>query len=55
MVDLKNIVKAQIANEGVSEENIDVAPYCTSCDNDKFFSHRKQKGKSGLLGGFIQR
>ncbi len=55
MLDLKNIVKAQIVKEGVSEDNIDVAPYCTSCDNNMFFSHRRQNGKSGLLGGFIQR
>lgn len=55
MVDLKNIVKAQLTREGIIEDNIDVAPYCTSCDNRMFFSHRRQKGKSGLLGGFIQR
>lgn len=55
MVDLKNIVKTQLITEGVREDNIDVAPFCTFCDNDKFFSHRRQKGKSGLLGGFIQR
>ncbi len=54
MLDLKGIVKAQLKEKGVKEENIDVAPYCTSCNNDLFFSHRKQKGKSGLLGGFIQ-
>ncbi len=54
MLDLKRIVKLQLENAGVSEDNIDVAPYCTACDNDKFFSHRRQGGKSGLLGGFIQ-
>lgn len=54
MLDLKSIVKKQLVDAGVLEENIDVAPYCTSCDNEMFFSHRKQNGKSGLLGGFIQ-
>lgn len=55
MLDLKNIVKNQLTESGIKEENIDVAPFCTSCDNDKFFSHRRQNGKSGLLGGFIQK
>lgn len=54
MLDLKAIVKKQLMLAGVLSENIDVAEMCTCCDNDNFFSHRKQKGKSGLLGGFIQ-
>ena len=54
MLDLKSIVKTQLLNIGVREENIDLCPMCTACENDLFFSHRKQQGKSGLLGGFIQ-
>lgn len=55
MLDLKSIVKTQLLTEGLKEENIDMTVICTACSNDLFFSHRKQKGKSGLLGGFIQR
>lgn len=54
MIDLKNITKAQLRNIGLREENIENCNVCTSCRNDLFFSHRRQNGKSGLLGGFIQ-
>ena len=39
-VDLKNINKQQLLEAGVEE--IDVCPYCTVCDNDMFFSYRKE-------------
>lgn len=39
-VDLKNINARQLNEAGVTE--IDVCPYCTSCDNDLFFSYRKE-------------
>ena len=39
-VDLKEINKRQIEECGVKE--IDVCPYCTVCDNDLFFSYRKE-------------
>jgi YfiH family protein len=41
-VDLKGINARQIKECGVSK--IDVAPYCTSCDNNLFFSYRKENG-----------
>ncbi len=39
-VDLKEINKRQLQEKGVKE--IDVCPYCTVCDNDLFFSYRKE-------------
>lgn len=39
-VDLKNINRQQLLEAGVSE--IDVCPYCTVCNNDLFFSYRKE-------------
>lgn len=39
-VDLKGINKRQLEECGVKE--IDVCPYCTVCDNDMFFSYRKE-------------
>lgn len=39
-VDLKNINKRQLLEIGV--QNIDVCPYCTVCNNDYFFSYRKE-------------
>ena len=38
--DLKEINRRQLLQSGV--ERIDVCPYCTVCDNDLFFSYRKE-------------
>lgn len=42
--DLKNINKQQLIETGISLTNIDVCPYCTCCDNNLFFSYRKENG-----------
>lgn len=39
-VDLKQINARQLEEIGVKK--IDICPYCTSCNNDKFFSYRKE-------------
>ncbi len=54
MVDLKNITASQLGKAGLKAENIENSNICTACENEHFFSHRAQKGRSGLLGGFIQ-
>lgn len=54
MIDLKGIVFSQLIEAGVKAENIENSNICTACNNEMFFSHRAQKGRSGLLGGFIQ-
>lgn len=41
-VDLKGINALQLKEIGV--EKIDICPYCTSCNNDLFFSYRKENG-----------
>lgn len=41
-VDLKNINKRQLEEAGLTE--IDVCPYCTVCNNDLFYSYRKENG-----------
>lgn len=41
-VDLKNINKRQLEETGLTE--IDVCPYCTVCNNDLFYSFRKENG-----------
>ena len=38
--DLKGINKRQLEEIGVND--FDIIPYCTVCDNDKFFSYRKE-------------
>lgn len=39
-VDLKRINARQIEECGINK--IDIAPYCTCCNNDSFFSYRKE-------------
>lgn len=41
-VDLKGINKRQLEEIGI--KNIDVCPYCTVHNNDKFFSYRNENG-----------
>lgn len=41
-VDLKGINARQLQEIGVKK--IDICPYCTSCNNDLFFSYRKENG-----------
>lgn len=43
-VDLKAINKRQLTDIGLKPENIDVCPYCTVCNNDIFYSYRKENG-----------
>lgn len=41
-VDLKSINARQLNEIGI--EKIDICPYCTSCNNDMFYSYRKENG-----------
>ncbi len=51
--DLKAINGEQLGEAGLDKANIEIMPYCTSCRNDLFFSHRKEKGRTGRQGAFI--
>lgn len=42
-LDLTYLNLKQLRQAGIREENIEVSPYCTFHDNDKFFSARRQK------------
>ena len=41
-IDLKKINSRQLEEIGV--QKIDICPYCTSCNNDLFYSYRKENG-----------
>lgn len=41
-VDLKSINKRQLEEIGVKD--VDICPYCTVCNNDLFYSYRKENG-----------
>lgn len=38
---------------GVPSPNINISTYCTSCRTDRFYSHRKENGKTGRMLGYI--
>lgn len=42
-LDLKNLNVKILTACGIKAENIEVSPYCTSCQNELFFSYRKNK------------
>ncbi len=43
LLNSKGLIKQQLLNLKVKEENITVSPYCTIENNDLFFSYRKEK------------
>ncbi len=51
--DIWEAVRRTLTESGVRDENIDLAAEC-SCCNDIYFSCRRQKGKFGAMGAFIQ-
>jgi copper oxidase (laccase) domain-containing protein len=52
-LDLKSLNKYLLLNAGVKEENITISQHCTSCEIDTFFSHRRDRGKTGRMLSFI--
>ncbi len=53
MLDLKELNRYLLIQAGIAENNITVTDYCTSCSDNLFFSHRRDKGKTGRMLSFI--
>jgi YfiH family protein len=53
MLDLRAIADALLREAGV--ENVEHVDLCTSCREDLFFSHRRDKGVTGRQGGLVWR
>lgn len=51
-VDLKGINRRQLEECGISQ--IDVCPYCTCCNNDIFFSYRKENGTTNRHSAILK-
>jgi len=51
-IDLKEANKIQMILSGLKEENIETSGICTSCSSDVFFSHRREKGRTGRFALF---
>lgn len=52
-LDLHSIVINQLRSLEIRQEQIDISPYCTSCDNALFYSYRAEKNKCGRFCGLI--
>ncbi len=48
-LDLVEANRRQLLDAGVAARNIHVSPLCTSCNIDKLFSYRKEKGVTGRM------
>ncbi|GGA83997.1 peptidoglycan editing factor PgeF [Ornithinibacillus halotolerans] len=53
LLDLKQLNVEILVQSGIIRSNIDVTKYCTFRDNNLFFSHRRDNGKTGRMLGFI--
>lgn len=54
VVDLWHAVRITLAEIGVPEENISLSGLCTVCNEELFFSHRRDKGRTGSLSAIIE-
>ena len=50
LIDLLTANREQLVAEGVAPERIHIAPICTMCRTDLFFSYRKEKRLFGKVG-----
>lgn len=53
MVDLKETNRRRLIQLGLRENNISVSDECTSCNCDRYWSHRKTKGERGSQAALI--
>lgn len=49
-IDLLKANRQQLVSAGVTPENINIAPLCTMCRTDLFFSYRREKNVHGKVG-----
>ena len=53
-IDLWKVNKLMLMEAGVPEENIIISGYCTKCNEDLFFSYRRDKGRTGSLSAIME-
>lgn len=46
-LDIAEASRRALVEAGVPSENVDVLPHCTCCAPEHFFSHRRDRGRSG--------
>lgn len=52
-LDLKKINQEIVIYAGIKPQNIEISSWCTSCHTEWFYSHRKEKGKTGRMASWI--
>lgn len=52
-VDLEAAILIQFAGAGLPARSVTLADRCTYCEEDLFYSHRRDRGKTGAMGSFI--
>lgn len=52
-INLDACVRKSLLKAGVKNENIFSQEACSSCESDRFFSHRRDKGKTGSMASII--
>jgi YfiH family protein len=52
-VDLREAVRRQVVEAGVSPDRIDSSDRCTFRDKEEFFSHRRENGVTGRMAALI--
>ncbi|WP_210363744.1 peptidoglycan editing factor PgeF [Bacillus sp. REN3] len=52
-LDLKELNKQILLKAGVKRENIGITDFCTSCDREHFYSHRRDEGNAGRMMAYI--
>lgn len=51
--DLQESNRQLLLQAGVNSQNIGVCRICTSCNQDMFYSYRKENGRTGRMGALI--
>jgi polyphenol oxidase len=51
MLDLREVARRLLSEAGVAA--VEISDLCTSCNPELFFSHRRDKGRTGRQGGLV--
>lgn len=53
-VDLKSFIRQQLIDTGIPRQQIQMDKGCTMCEEDKYYSFRKERERAGRMLGLIQ-
>ena len=53
-IDLHEVNRNWLRLAGINEEHLQCCPLCTACEAELFFSHRRERGKTGRMMTVIQ-